>query len=96
MSAQPIDYHALAAKYNSLGSIHESDAAYIPPEVQRIQKAVGEQLVQGKPLPDGGISSVGEHETSNIEVNNPQKFAQGPLQTISHETTHLWQNSLPN
>jgi hypothetical protein len=98
MAAQatpPVDYKALAARHGSVYSIHESDAAYIPPEVQRIQHAVGMQLKAGAPLPDGGISSVGEHETSTIEINDPQKFAQGPLQTVSHETGHLWQNSLP-
>ena len=95
MGTPPIDYHALAARHGSIGSIHESSDAFIPPEVARIQHAVGMQLKPGQPLPDGGISSVGEHETSIVEVNDPVKFAQGPRQTASHETVHLWQNSLP-
>lgn len=93
--AQTVDYKTLAAKHGSLYSIHESADAIIPPAVQRIQDAVGAEFKLGKPLPDGGVASVGEHEARTVEINDPQKFAQGPQQTKAHEITHLWQNSLP-
>jgi hypothetical protein len=94
-AAQPVDYHALAAKHGSLGSIYEGSNVTIPPAVQRIQSAIGVQYKQGKPLPDGAIASVGEHEPKIVEINDVKKFAQGPEQTASHELTHIWQNNLP-
>ena len=93
-AAQSVDYHAIASKNNSLGSIYEGANIAVPPEVQRIQDALGVQFKQGKPLPDGAIASVGLYEPKTIEINNPSKFAQGRSQTVAHEVTHLLQNSL--
>jgi hypothetical protein len=68
---------------------HESRDAFLPPEIERIRNAVQAQLVQGKPLPDGGIASVAENEPHRIEINDMEKFKRGSAQTIGHELTHL-------
>ena len=92
MSTPPIDYHALASKHGALYS-RAPDANTLPPEVARIKSAVGAELVQGNPLPDGGIASVGQNEPHKIEVNDPAKFKQGP-QTLAHEVVHLALNQM--
>lgn len=93
--AQTVNYAELAKSHGALTSIHESMGAIIPPQVERIQNALGVEFKQGNPLPDGGIASVGDHDTKIVQINDPQKFAEGPNQTKGHEITHLWQNSLP-
>lgn len=66
----------------------------IPPELQRIQKAIGVEVVQGRPY-GNAIATVADHEPHRIEINDPERFAKGKDQTISHETIHLWQSQLP-
>ena len=84
----------LAKKHGAVYSVHESEAPFLPPEIARISKAVGAELVQGKPYGDA-IASVNEGEPHKIEINDPKRFAQSPAQTVGHEVTHLWQGQLP-
>jgi hypothetical protein len=74
---------------------HESPNAYIPPELQRIEHAVGATYKIGQPLPDGGVASVGRGEPHVIEINDRAKWNQAPLQTKGHEIVHLWASHLP-
>ena len=67
----------------------------LPPELSRIEQAVGAVYKLGKPLPDGGISSVGENEQREIQINDKNKWNQGSQQTRAHELTHLALNSMP-
>ena len=78
----------LAKKHGAVYSVHESEAPFLPPEIARISKAVGAQIVQGKPY-ENAIATVADHEPHKIEINDPQRFAQGKDQTIAHELTHL-------
>jgi hypothetical protein len=73
---------------------HESPDAYLPPELQRIEHAVGATYKLGQPLPDGGVASVGRGEPHVIEINDRAKWNQAPLQTKSHEITHLAMNQM--
>jgi hypothetical protein len=98
MSTTPINYHELAKKHNSIGSIapHESPSAIIPPELQRVENAVGVQYKLGKPVEGSdSIASVAENEPHIIQVNNKARWNQSPAQVKAHEITHLWQAQLP-
>ena len=75
---------------------HESSNAILPPELQRVEHAVGATYKMGKPLPDGGIASVGEGEPHIIEINNKERWNQGSQQTRGHEIIHLLFNHLPS
>jgi lysozyme len=75
---------------------YESSAAIIPPELQRIENAVGVQYKLGKPVEGSdSIASVGEHEPHVIEINDKTRWNQGPRQTKGHEIVHIWKNNLP-
>ena len=87
-AAQPVDYKALAQRHGAVYSIHESEASFLPPELQRIQQAIKPELVLGKPYGDA-IATVAEHEPHKIEINDPERFRKGSAQTIGHELTHL-------
>ena len=88
----PINYADLAKKHGSIHSI-APDASSMPPELQRIQKAVGAQLVQGQPYGDA-IATVNDHEPHKIEINDMERFRQGAAQTLGHELTHLLMSNL--
>jgi hypothetical protein len=101
MPTPPIDYHALARQFGGTSApsvyvAHESKDAVIPPELERIQSAIGVQYKQG-PSRDNGdsIASVEEHEPHVIEINDKARFNQGPLQTRGHEIVHLLFSHLP-
>jgi hypothetical protein len=83
------DHHIGAAIRNHLNPFDS-----LPPELQRIQHAVGAEVVPGKPYGDA-IASVGAHEPHKIEINDPERFKLGESQTLSHEVMHLLQNQLP-
>lgn len=78
---------------------HESKDAKFPPELERVQQAVGAEFVQGKPFAGYGgkpvIASVAPNEPHKIEINDKGKWNQAPIQEKAHELTHLWQNQLP-
>ena len=101
MPTPPIDYHALAAKHGATSSVapyvaHESQKAVIPPELERIQNAIGVQYKLGKPVSGSdSIASVGEHEPHVIQINDKARWNQGPQQVKGHEIIHLWASNLP-
>jgi hypothetical protein len=72
---------------------HEDAKAEIPPELERIKKALNVRLKVGQPYGDA-VASVGQNEPNVIEINDPKRFAQGSQQTIAHELTHLLFNNL--
>jgi hypothetical protein len=99
------DYKALAEKHGGVSSPaqstekqHESSSAVIPPELQRIEHAVGVNYVSGKPFKGYGgnqvIASVAQGEPHKIEINDKNKWNQAPLQERAHELTHLLMNQL--
>jgi len=105
-----IDYAPLAKAHGATHSVipdahketnvtpslpHESPQAVIPPELQRIEHAVGAVYKLGQPLPDGAVASVGQHEPHIIEINDKSKWNQGPQQTKGHEIIHLLFSQLP-
>jgi hypothetical protein len=68
----------------------------IPPEVERIESAVGVQYKLGKPVAGSeSIASVGEHEPHVIEINDKTRWNQGPKQTKGHEIIHLAFSQMP-
>jgi hypothetical protein len=79
--------------------IRESAQAALPPALERIKNAIGVRFAQGQRLAGPGgteaIASVAEHEPHLIEINDPARFRQGPLQTEGHEIVHLWRANLP-
>jgi len=106
-----IDYAPLAKAHGATHSVipdahketnvtpslpHESPQAVIPPELQRIEHAVGAVYKLGQPLPDGAVASVGQHEPHIIEINDKSKWNQGPQQTKGHELIHLLFANLPS
>lgn len=99
MSTKPIDYVSLAKQHGAIHSAHESDQAAFPPELERIRSAVGIQFGKGPPnVNDKGesaVASVGVNEPHLLEINDPVKFAQAPVQTTAHELVHLYLNQLP-
>ena len=101
MPVPQIDYHALAAKHGATSSVapyvaHESQKAVIPPELERIQNAIGVQYKLGKPVSGSdSIASVGEHEPHVIQINDKARWNQGPQQVKGHEIIHLWASNLP-
>ncbi len=85
-----------AHKELSIRLPHESSAAIIPPELERIENAVGVQYKLGKPVEGSeSIASVGEHEPHVIEINDKDRWNQGPKQSKGHEIIHLWKSNLP-
>jgi len=79
--------------------IRESSQAALPPALERIKNAIGVRFALGEKLAGPGgteaIASVAEHEPHTIEINDPARFKQGPLQTEGHEIVHLWRANLP-
>lgn len=75
-------------------SITPSSENSLPPELQRVEQAVGAEYKLGKPYGDA-IASVGDNEQRIIEINDKSKWNQGGQQTKAHELTHLALNSLP-
>jgi hypothetical protein len=73
---------------------HENPKAQIPPELSRLEETLNAKFVRGKPYGDA-VASVGPHEPHTIEINDSDKFAQGPKQVKAHEMTHIWRNQLP-
>jgi hypothetical protein len=70
----------------------------LPGPMRYAMDTIGANVTQGKPYSGGGapaIASVGDHDPTTIEVNDPTKFAKDPSQVVAHEATHLWQNNLP-
>jgi hypothetical protein len=93
------DISAAIKKHRSNNTMSSSysvgeKGSYFPPELSRIEHAIGPEYRRGNPLPDGGIASVAEHEPRIIEINDTRKFAQGKEQTKAHELLHLTQNQL--
>jgi len=106
MATQPAPVKTLAqlrkeAKERQPGTpqIRESSQAALPPALERIKNAIGVRFAQGQRLAGPGgteaIASVAEHEPHTIEINDPARFKQGPVQTEGHEIVHLWRANLP-
>lgn len=93
------DYAVLAKRHGGTSVSHESPDAVIPPEEQRLSDAIGVRVFPGSKIRNPGgseaIASVGEHEPHEIEVNDVERFKQGPNQVLAHEITHLLFNNLP-
>jgi hypothetical protein len=101
-----IDYHKLARMHGATSSVipkqsHKelnitpsTEKSSLPPELQRIEQAVGAEYKLGKPL-GNAIASVGEHEPHVIEINDKDRWNQGPNQTKGHELIHLAFAHLP-
>jgi hypothetical protein len=66
----------------------------LPGPMQRMLDTTNPTVRSASPYQDA-IASVREHDPSQIEINDPGRFAQDPRQVIAHEATHILQNNLP-
>ena len=93
----PKNFAEIAAKHG--GTSEPAPNQDFPPSLERVREAVDVRFKQGKPERGYGggdvIASVAENEPHVIEINNPQRYAQGKAQINAHELTHLWRNQLP-
>ncbi|MGH8337643.1 MAG: hypothetical protein ACRETL_12660, partial [Gammaproteobacteria bacterium] len=75
--------------------------AALPAPVARIARALNPTVTQGPARPDdaggqGAVANVIQGAgNNNIEINDSASFKRYANQTMGHEITHLWQNSLP-